>query len=262
MHFIFKGLFFYYLQVSAWLHNSIDPVEGNDKKSDQYWYDVTSTYNSTTKCDRMRNRNQLKLRWEHIKKPVTEFNGCYARISKVHQSGMSDDQKMDQALQLYASEHSDKPFTMMHVWRVLRHEQKWSAYVKKLNSEKDKSAISNPAQDDPKQRPIGHKKAKDERNRKCPAPEPISAIDQKLDKFIEVSNKAENMAEVQQSLENKKLEVAKLNHKAAQEQTKSKMVDLYKELLCAPTTDLSDEALAERSKAMESMRLALFAKDN
>jgi len=153
--------------VSAWLHNSIDPVEGNDKKSDQYWYDVTSTYNSTTKCDRMRNRNQLKLRWERIKKPVIEFNGCYARISKVHQSGMSDDQKMDQALQLYASEqHSDKPFTMMHVWRVLRHEQKWSAYVKKLNSEKDKSATSNPAQDDPKQRPIGHKKAKDERNRK------------------------------------------------------------------------------------------------
>ncbi|RLN04302.1 uncharacterized protein C2845_PM13G21480 [Panicum miliaceum] len=24
--------------VSAWLHNSIDPVGGNDKKSDQYWY--------------------------------------------------------------------------------------------------------------------------------------------------------------------------------------------------------------------------------
>ena len=80
--FIFKGLFFYYLQVSAWLHNSIDPVEGNDKKSDQYWFDVTSTYNSTTKCGRMRNRNQLKLCWERIKKPVTEFNGCYARISK------------------------------------------------------------------------------------------------------------------------------------------------------------------------------------
>ncbi|RLN07473.1 uncharacterized protein C2845_PM11G26710 [Panicum miliaceum] len=48
--------------VSAWLHNSIDPVDGNDKKSDQYWLDVTSTYNSSTKCNRMRNRNQLKLR--------------------------------------------------------------------------------------------------------------------------------------------------------------------------------------------------------
>ncbi|RLN11210.1 hypothetical protein C2845_PM09G03190 [Panicum miliaceum] len=98
--------------VSAWLHNSIDLVDGNNKKPDQYWSDVTSTYNSSTKCNRMRNRNQLKLRWERIKKPVTEFNGCYARITKVHQSGMSDNQKMDQAMQLYASEHSDKPFTL------------------------------------------------------------------------------------------------------------------------------------------------------
>jgi hypothetical protein len=40
------------------------------------------------------------------------------------------------------------------------------------------------------------------------------------------------------------------------------MVELYKELLCAPTNDLSEEALAERSTATESMRLALFAKDN
>ncbi|CAN6191592.1 unnamed protein product [Urochloa humidicola] len=179
---------------------------------------------------------------------------------------MSDDQKMDAALQLYASEHSDKPFTMVHVWRILRHEKKWSAYVRKVCNEKNKSATPNPAQvvnveDDPKQRPIGHKKAKEERNKKRPAPEAISAIDQKLDKFIEVGKKAEKMAEVQESLANKKLKVAKLNHKVAQEQTKGKMLDVYKELLCAPTKDLSEEALVERSKALESMRLALFAKE-
>uniref|UniRef100_K3XMF5 No apical meristem-associated C-terminal domain-containing protein n=2 Tax=Setaria italica TaxID=4555 RepID=K3XMF5_SETIT len=156
---------------------------------------------------------------------------------------------------------------MVHVWRILRHEKKWSAYVKKLSNEKDKSATPNPAQVvnvevDPKQHPVGHKKAKQERNGKRPAPEAISAIDQKLDKFIEVCNKAEKMAEVQEGLANKKLEAAQLNHKTAQEQTKCKMLDLYKELLSAPTNDLSEEALAERSKAIESMRLALFSKDN
>ncbi|CAN6207429.1 unnamed protein product [Urochloa humidicola] len=25
---------------SAWLHNSLDPVDGNDKKADKYWADV------------------------------------------------------------------------------------------------------------------------------------------------------------------------------------------------------------------------------
>jgi hypothetical protein len=67
---------------------------------------------------------------------------------------------------------------------------------------------------------------------------------------------------VQQCLADKKLEVAKINHKAAQEQTKCKMLDLYKDLLCGSTTGLSEEALAERSKALECMRLSLFAPDN
>ena len=113
----------------------------------------------------MRNRNKLKLRWERIKKPVSEFNGCYARITKVHQSVTSDDQKMDQATQLYAYEHSDKPFTMLHVWRILRHEYKWAADVKKLSKEKEKSTSTNlarvvNAEEAPKQHPIGRQKAK------------------------------------------------------------------------------------------------------
>jgi hypothetical protein len=40
------------------------------------------------------------------------------------------------------------------------------------------------------------------------------------------------------------------------------MLDLYKDLLCGSTTGLSEEALAERSKALECMRLSLFAPDN
>nr|CAB3491170.1 unnamed protein product [Digitaria exilis] len=214
--------------VSAWLHNSIDPVDGNDKKSDQYWSAVTSTYNSTTKCN-------------------------------LHQSGMSDDQKMDQAMQLYASEHSEKPFTMLHVWRILRKERKWSAYVKKLSKEKnstsaDPAHVVNP-EDAPKKRPIGRDKAKEERNGKRKGPEAIVAIGEKLDKFMEATTKAGKIAEVQQNLADKKLEVAK-------EQTKSKMLDLYRELLCAPTSELSEEAKAERSKALERMASVIFPKDN
>lgn len=105
-------------------------VDGNDKKAYRYWSGVTSTYNNTAKCNRMKNRNQLKLHWERINKPVTDFNGCYTRITKVHQSGMSVDQKMDQAMQLYASEHNEKPFIMLHVWRILRYERKWATWRK------------------------------------------------------------------------------------------------------------------------------------
>jgi AAA+ ATPase superfamily predicted ATPase len=178
---------------------------------------------------------------------------------------LGDDQRTDNALKLYASEHGGKPFLLQHMWRVVRHERKWAAYVDKLITGKDNSATPIPVvnvEDSPKKRPLGKKKAKEERYRKWKTPEAISAFGEKLDKFLEASNKAEKMAEVQQSLADKKLEVAKINHKAAQEQTKSKMIDLYKIYCVGSTSDLSEEALAERSKALECMRLALFAPDN
>lgn len=193
------------MYASAWLHNSLDPVDGNDKKSDKYWADVTDTYNNTTPS----NPSQLKIRWDHIKKPVSEFHGCWVRASRVFQSGESDDQRTDQALQIYASEHNDKPFLLQHIWRVVRHERKWASYVKKLNKEKGSPAtpanVVSVEDFSPKVRPVGHKKAKDERNGKRKAPEAISAIGEKLDKFIEASTKAEKMIEAQQSLANKKL---------------------------------------------------------
>nr|CAB3477257.1 unnamed protein product [Digitaria exilis] len=70
----------------------------------------------------------------------------------------------------------------------------------------------------------------------------------------------EKMAEIQQSLADKKIEAARLTHEAAQEQTKCKMLETYTQLLLAPTDQLSENALAERNFALESMRLALFPK--
>nr|CAB3478672.1 unnamed protein product [Digitaria exilis] len=109
--------------------------------------------------------------------------------------------------------------------------------------------------DAPKKRPIGRDKAKEERNEKRKGSEAIVAIGEKLDKFMEATTKAGKIAEVQQNLADKNLEVAK-------EQTKSKMLDLYRELLCAPTSELSEEAKAERSKALERMASVIFPKDN
>jgi hypothetical protein len=59
-----------------------------------------------------------------------------------------------------------------------------------------------------------------------------------------------------------KVEVARLNDKAAEKQLKCKMLDTYRELLLAQTTNLSAHALTEREKALESIRLVLFATDN
>ncbi|KAG2608140.1 hypothetical protein PVAP13_4NG282000 [Panicum virgatum] len=67
---------------SAWLHNSKDPVDGNERKADVYWTDVTEEYNKTTETSRKRNRDQLKIRWDRSKKPLSDFHGCWANASR------------------------------------------------------------------------------------------------------------------------------------------------------------------------------------
>jgi hypothetical protein len=121
--------------------HSKDPVEGTDRSGDQYWSAVTKEYNKGTEVSRRRNRNQLKIRWDRIKKPVMEFHGCWTSITKVYRSGYSDDQMMDMAETMYAKDHNDKDFTLKHFWKVVKGERKWSAYVKR-EMEKDNKGAS------------------------------------------------------------------------------------------------------------------------
>jgi leucyl aminopeptidase len=118
--------------------------------------------------------------------------------------------------------------------------------------------------DNPNIRPIGHKKAKDERYGKRKTLEAYSAVSEKLYKFIELTTMFikdhDKMSEKKQQLAYSKVEAARLNDQAAEKQLKCKMLDTYRELLVAPTTSMNAAALAEREKALECMRLTLFLK--
>jgi hypothetical protein len=69
------------------VRNSKDPVDETDGKSDQYWADVTKEYNKSAEVYRRRNQNQLKIRWDCVKKPIMEFHGCWVKTNKVYRSG-------------------------------------------------------------------------------------------------------------------------------------------------------------------------------
>jgi hypothetical protein len=189
-------------------------VDGTDRKADQYWTSVTEEYNKSTEGCCKRNRNQLKIRWDRVKKPIAEFHGCWVQINGVYRSGYSDAQLMEMAEKKYASEHNDKDFMLKHIWSVVRNERNWSAY-----STHKRAEVVNLV-DDPNIRPIGHKNAKDERYGKKKALEAYSAVSQKLDKFLEVTtvaiNDREKMSEKQQQLANSKVEAARLNAQVAE----------------------------------------------
>nr|TKW32835.1 hypothetical protein SEVIR_2G193400v2 [Setaria viridis] len=254
---------------SAWLRNSKDSVDGNGKKVERYWEDVTTEYNKTTETSHKRNRNQLKIRWDRSRKPLTDFHGVWVNADRVWQSGMSDDQLTDKALEMWAGQNSGKAFHLLHMWKVVRGQQKWSAYIARLKKEKEKSTKANSNLSavvnldlDGEKRPMGQKKAKKELKGNKKGNDALSDLNNKFDKFIEASNKnrveREKMIEIQQSLADKKIKAAKISHEAAHEQTKCKMLETYTQLLLTPHDQLNADALAERNLALESMRLALF----
>jgi hypothetical protein len=109
--------------VVAWLNNSNDPINGNGKKTDRYWGDVTDEYNSTTPKNRRRTSKQLKDHFQKIKKKVTWFCSSWKEAVSIWSSGHSDDQIQEKAEAIY-EEYKDGSFTFKHCWKILRDQPK------------------------------------------------------------------------------------------------------------------------------------------
>jgi hypothetical protein len=77
-------------------------------KADQYWASVTEEYNKSKEPCRKRNKNQLKIRWDRVKKPVSEFHGSWVQTNGVYRSGYSDQQLMEMAEKMYYTSHNDR----------------------------------------------------------------------------------------------------------------------------------------------------------
>jgi hypothetical protein len=144
------------VQARAWLNTSNDPIHGNDKKSDSFWGQITAKYNKDSKPDRIRDTDQLKVHWSRLSTIINEFNGYWSKVYKMHKSGYSDDQLMDEAQQMFTQKHN-KPFAHVHWWRILKNEPKWCTSVSQ--TKKDKSNASD-IDDKCQSRPIGREAAK------------------------------------------------------------------------------------------------------
>jgi len=76
--------------MSSWLLNSTDPTVGADRKNEQYWGDVESTYNETTPSHRRRNAKQIKDRFHKVNKWTDLFHSAWLKARMIYTSGYSD----------------------------------------------------------------------------------------------------------------------------------------------------------------------------
>lgn len=270
-------IIFLHIQVSARLNNSTDPVEGNSKKAARYWEEVAAAYNETTPSDCKRDVKLLKSHWYKTTKKISSFNGCYNQMRDTYVSGRSDDQLMDQALELYRSRYKHH-FTYVHWWRVVRDSPKWNAHIA---AEGQGTKRSSPDLDGnnapPNVRPIGCKQAKKMKaNGNGTA---STVVEQQLEKLVnaqtEINAGMSDMKEFQERLSSQKVEAAKLSYMAAKENKETKMlenktkmmehrsnmVDKFSEMLNVDTSTMEPWAKQAHLRAVTALSDELFGRD-
>ena len=94
------------LMINAYLTISKDSVVGNNQHNKDFWKRIAEYYNTHRALFIERKPSVLKSHYYRINTRVNQFNQAFIRLKNEHHSGWSDDQVMENARELYHSEHN------------------------------------------------------------------------------------------------------------------------------------------------------------
>lgn len=237
------------------MNNSIDPIDGNNKKGEVYWKDVAADYNRNSPSDRKRGSKHCKDHWTRTNKKVVAFHGVYCRLRDAYASGQCDLQLVQKALAMYKHEHKQN-FTLLYWWDKVKVHHKWSRQAEKGKGEEDGTGDQTAKED----HPMGTKAAKAKRKSKANDEYPTGTLshdDIQLyhDTQALKASSQEKMAEVQLRLSKEKLEIGARKERI-------KMSNTYKELLMADTSRMDDFQRMEHRRALKYFSDLLFGESN
>ena len=172
--------------MSSWLSNSVDPIKGNDKKSEHYWKAVAQEFNSNMPSGgHKRIAKQCRTHWDGLKREVAKFSELHSKARSTFTSGYSDDMIMEKTREWYKSHNKQKPFTFEYIWRDLKDQPKWRRVLEegsnnKRNKISESGAYTSSSNQDTEEetvckerRPEGQKAAKARQKSKGDSPSPL-----------------------------------------------------------------------------------------
>jgi hypothetical protein len=265
--------------VSAWLKCSIDSVQGNDKRNEQYWGEVATTYNLTTPSERRRSPKQAKDRWHRINKLTDLFNCAYLKAQRLYTSGYNEEMWVSEAHKWYEIDNTEGRFELSNVWYIVRNEPKWQTYNNWLKSLKKRK---NPDGDEretgeeednmasqEKPRPPGQKAAKKALHESKGNARDPAEKDPDVQLLKEEESSRTKVLEMQEKFSAERLESARLSHAAAREHKKAKtlelqvkMMETYNCLLTKDVSSMNGEEKADHSAMLKHLKTILFPELN
>lgn len=153
------------LLISSWSTVSTDSKVGNDQKSKEYWDKIAAYFNEARAAGTpARNGTQVKNHYYKIMPLVNMFSQWYNNIANNRASGEGDDDVLERALKKWRSEHNEKEFRFLHVWKRSQICEKWGTQAMASNARKKGkfSESDSPSSGDAgaRTRPMGQQRAK------------------------------------------------------------------------------------------------------
>lgn len=249
--------------VSAWVKNTNDSRNGNDKRGDRYWKDIAEEYNKTAPRNERRTAVQCKNHWNKTAPFISKFNACYDKARREHGSGESDDQVMERAREEYKIMVKKKrPFALEHWWKAVKDQPKWGTsypieeLVKrtKLNASGSYSTSNADSEDGDvtqKRRPQGRNaaRAQEKDKQKCISQSVGGISDESVRSFNELQLRQQDVAE-------KMAEAQLVQAQAELEKTKMQKFEKYLALVEKDTS-----AFDETEKKIHDQMIAFLSKE-
>nr|TKW04091.1 hypothetical protein SEVIR_7G087200v2 [Setaria viridis] len=113
---------------SAWLNVSKDPIHGANQSRSTFWSRVYAFFKKNKTTAAVRIESSIMHRWLTIRYQVNKYCSCYEAIERRNQSGLTIQDKISDACEMYKELDKDKEtFTLIHCWNKLKEQDKWKA---------------------------------------------------------------------------------------------------------------------------------------
>jgi hypothetical protein len=112
----------------SFLAISQDPIQGNGQKSIAFWERIANHYREHKPvgggdCP----ARSLETKWGIIKHDVAKFVGVHNQVLSMKESGVSLEDLLERALQLYKLKHPKQhSFVFLHCWLILKDVPRWA----------------------------------------------------------------------------------------------------------------------------------------
>ncbi|XP_042407692.1 glutathione S-transferase T3-like [Zingiber officinale] len=111
----------------SWATINTDAIIGNGQKDQAFWKRIADYYNKHRPTGSMtRSYQRLKSHYYRFAPMVNEFFATYNNFYTHRQSAWSDENVLENALNMWKANNKGKDFKYMHVWRVLKEYEKYT----------------------------------------------------------------------------------------------------------------------------------------